>query len=124
MNTLHLTLMGHWYSMCEAGIKKHEYRAIKPYWCARLLLFDGKIMPKKFWVGYLSMHNGVINAMSGAVTFRHYDQIKAVNGYGNHRPHIIWKHEGTSIGKPNPDWCPPEDHGKILFILTIGEIIK
>lgn len=36
MATLHLTLKGEFYDMIAAGIKREEYREIKPYWEVRL----------------------------------------------------------------------------------------
>lgn len=37
MKTLHLNLHAKWFDMILAGIKKEEYRQIKPYWNLRLL---------------------------------------------------------------------------------------
>ena len=37
MKILDLPLKKEWYNMIESGIKKEEYREIKPYWCNRLL---------------------------------------------------------------------------------------
>jgi len=37
MNILHLTLKKKWFDMILAGIKREEYREIKPYWRKRLL---------------------------------------------------------------------------------------
>jgi len=36
MHTLHLTLKRRWYDMIESGVKREEYREIKPYWNVRL----------------------------------------------------------------------------------------
>ena len=35
-NRLLLTITAKWYDMIESGIKKHEYREIKPHWISRL----------------------------------------------------------------------------------------
>jgi len=37
MKILHLTLKKKWFDMIRSGIKKEEYREIKPYWRKRLL---------------------------------------------------------------------------------------
>lgn len=37
MRILHLTLNKKWFDMIRSGIKKEEYREIKPYWRKRLL---------------------------------------------------------------------------------------
>lgn len=36
MKILHLTLKKKWFDMIAAGVKKEEYREIKPYWDVRL----------------------------------------------------------------------------------------
>ena len=36
MRILHLTLKKKWFDMISSGIKKEEYREIKPYWNRRL----------------------------------------------------------------------------------------
>ena len=36
MEILHLTLKKKWFDMVRSGIKKEEYREIKPYWNTRL----------------------------------------------------------------------------------------
>lgn len=40
MQILHLTLKKQWFDMIASGIKKEEYREIKPYWSTRLLNRD------------------------------------------------------------------------------------
>ena len=37
MRTLHLTLKKQWFDMIASGVKKEEYREMKPYWHKRLL---------------------------------------------------------------------------------------
>ena len=37
MRILHLVLKNQWYQMIESGIKKEEYREIKPYWQSRFM---------------------------------------------------------------------------------------
>ena len=41
MEILDLPLKKQWYQMIESGIKKEEYREIKPYWEKRLLDYKG-----------------------------------------------------------------------------------
>jgi hypothetical protein len=50
MKTLHLTLKEEWFKMIAAGIKKEEYRTIKPYWDKRLEGKDYDVI--KFVWGY------------------------------------------------------------------------
>ena len=37
MRTLHLTLKKEWFNMIKSGVKKEEYREIKPYWTKRFI---------------------------------------------------------------------------------------
>ena len=46
MKTLHLTLMKKWFDEIKDGLKKIEYRDIKPYWTKRF--FDKEGNPKHF----------------------------------------------------------------------------
>jgi len=36
LRVLHLTLYRQWFYMIDSGLKKEEYREIKPYWIKRL----------------------------------------------------------------------------------------
>lgn len=36
MRILHLTLKKKWFDMIESGVKREEYREMKPYWHKRL----------------------------------------------------------------------------------------
>lgn len=45
-----LTLTKRWFNMIDAGIKREEYRALKPYWEIRLLNKDFSMV--KFRNGY------------------------------------------------------------------------
>jgi hypothetical protein len=37
VNILHLTLKRKWFELIESGVKKEEYREIKPFWSKRLM---------------------------------------------------------------------------------------
>ena len=51
MKVLHLPLKAKWYEMIESGVKKEEYREVKPYWLKRLA--EGQIYTHvKFSYGY------------------------------------------------------------------------
>lgn len=48
--TLHLTLKKEWFAMIASGVKKEEYREMKPYWHTRLLNRNYDVI--KFRNGY------------------------------------------------------------------------
>ena len=112
--TLHITLKKKWFDMIAAGIKKEEYREIKPHWVKGLVsitvINDMPLLVHQVANGWYKL-------------FKQFDKVSATNGYGKHRPNIKWKHGGIKIGTPNPEWCEPEDVGKTVFILSIGEIL-
>lgn len=37
MDILHLTLKKKWFDLIKSGVKREEYREMKPYWHTRLL---------------------------------------------------------------------------------------
>lgn len=130
MNTLHLTQKKKWFGMCESGVKREEYREIKPYWFERLV-FDHKRVFKYFTCcDYNGKDSGaqyfitaIILEKQSMFGFNPFDNVIAKNGYSKDAPTIEWEHKGIRIGKPNPEWCEPEDIGKTVFILDIG-IVK
>ena len=50
MKTLHLTLKKKWFDMIASGVKKEEYRELKPYWIKRLVGREYDVV--KFTNGY------------------------------------------------------------------------
>ena len=50
-NTLHLVLKYKWYDMIASGIKKEEYRDMKPYW-------EKQIWNRRTEIKYVVFHRG------------------------------------------------------------------
>lgn len=84
--------------LIKAGIKKEEYREIKPYWIKRFV--------KSGW--------------PDSIVYKQWNFIRAVNGYNRDSPSIIWEHLGTRIDTGNPEWGA--EPGKLYFVLSIGLI--
>lgn len=109
IKTLHLTLKKKWFDMTETGEKPDEYREIKPYWIKRLC----------------DDHNGCIGGdfmdahKVKSYTFKSFDNVKAVNGYGNNRPSWTRKFIGIEIDTGNPEWGA--EPGKKYFVIKLGE---
>lgn len=95
MRTLHLTLKKRWFDMIASGEKKEEYREIKDYWIARLMVHN---QPQKYQ----------------CVQFR--------NGYSKDAPTMLIECKGISIGKPAFKWYGAETN-KNVFIISLGNII-
>lgn len=119
MRILHLTLKKKWFDMICSRVKKEEYREIKPYWMKRLICDIGRSCQFIDENGNVKGH-----MLIPTEYFRRFDTISANNGYTRGCPNVKWKHKGIRIGKPNPAWCEPEDVGKDVFILEIGEILN
>ena len=95
MKTLHLTLKKKWFDLIVLGIKKEEYRELKPYWINRL---GG---PNDNCVNY------------DLVTFR--------NGYAKDAPTITLQCKGITIGKARPEWS--DNWQGDVFIIKLGKIV-
>ena len=100
---LTLPIKNKWFNMILSGVKKEEYRDIKPYYISRFTkVFN--IHPSSFVpVG---------------------DDIKLIrfrNGYGNDRPEFVAKCS-LSIKTGKEEWGAVKDKG--YFTLKIHEIVK
>lgn len=130
IKTLHITQQKKWFDMVAAGIKKEEYREIKPYWAKRLIDInhpeeekgENRTIPDNivFDLGRHSWQEVLKNYFS---KFKSFDRVISRNGYSKGALEIAWQHKGITVGTPNPEWCPPEFHGKTFFILEIGKLL-
>ena len=96
MKILHLTLKKKWFDMINSGVKKEEYREIKPYWKKRL--FD---------------ENG---------NFKNYDYIIFKNGYSKNAHSIKVNFMGVTIGNALPEWS--DNWQGEVFIIKLGNILN
>jgi len=123
MKVLDLPLMFKWYDMIDIGEKREEYREIKPYWEKRLLDYKGlsdyyqknlyELRIKKLFFP----HRPVIENICGAFP-RGFTHVRFRRGYTSTT--MLFKCEGITIGKGNPDWGAPEED---VFIIKLGERI-
>lgn len=88
MDTLHLTLTKKWFDMISSGVKKEEYREIKPYWIKRL-----QFSKKKY----------------SNVLFR--------NGYGSNVPYVLVEFKELRSGLGIVEWGAPEGTGVFILVL-------
>lgn len=99
---LDLPLKKEWYEMIENGIKKEEYREIKPYWCKRFIGVDEPVV-------------GVHYSTEGCNVF---DYTHVRFRYGYTKKTMLFELNGITIGKGNTEWGAPEN--KEVFILKLG----
>lgn len=120
---LTLTVNKEWFSRILSGVKKEEYREIKPYWVARLF-YDrfGKLSPVlvKELTDYIIKYGDTENfeVKNGIeVSFVPYTHVLFINGYGDDKPRIEKEIESIDIGKPRKGWCPDDFLGKEFFVI-------
>ena len=82
---LHLNLTTQWYDMIESGIKKEEYRAIKPFY-NRMFCDNGTIKIKSKYYH----PTDVIVCFS--------------NGYAKDRRQMFWTLKTMRVSFGNPEW--------------------
>lgn len=123
MKVLDLPLKGKWYDMIASGKKREEYREIKPYWEIRLVDYNGlREYYRKYREELLSsvcysQHRPVIENICGAFP-RGFTHVRFRRGYTSTT--MLFKCEGITIGKGNPDWGAPKEE---VFIIKLGERI-
>lgn len=120
---LTLTVNKEWFSRILSGVKKEEYREIKPYWVARLF-YDrfGKLSPVlvKELTDYIIKHGDTehFEAKNGIeVSFIPYTHVLFINGYGDDKPRIEKEIESIDIDRPRKGWCPDDFLGKEFFVI-------
>lgn len=103
-NILHLVVKKKWLDQINSGIKKEEFRVVKPYWMKRLTNIgtDHKIP-------------------LGQSLFKNFDVIKFRNGYSKKAPYIIAEFKGIEVKE-----IIHEEFGRdevSVYVIKIGEIL-
>ena len=115
---LDLPLIGKWYEMTASGVKKEEYREIKPYWIRRMfkenVICSDKcrlMTPDK--AAFYARFPNVLKEKcdDGRLKFRYrYIRIR----YGYTKRTELREVESVHIGIGNPEWGAP-DHDVIII---------
>jgi len=107
------TLKKQWYDMTLSGVKKEEYREIKPYWIRRLV--------RTSWLEQTPEGEWTIDpAEYEDIAFIPFTHTHFTNGYGKHRPSMLIECKGIRIGIGRPEWGAPDYP---VFIIEHGGII-
>ena len=112
MKTLTLSLKKQWFDMIKAGIKKEDYREIKPYYTSRLTILDSD--------DYDLILSGEIS-----VTFQYFDRLVFTLGYpkaGDTERRLTFKNPKIRIGTGRPEWGA--EPGKLYFVITFGDRVE
>ena len=99
MKILYLTLGKKWFDMIQSGMKKEEYREVKPYWDKRLINRDSVDL----------------------TSFKRFDVIRFSNGYSRNCQQMDVEFKGIFLGTPKPEWS--DNATGIHYIIRLGRIL-
>ena len=100
MNILYLNLKAKWYEMIESGIKKEEYREIKPYWIKRLCVSYSEDV--------------------SSIEYKEYDAVKFIYGYTKRS--MMFNIQEILVDTGKPEWGAEEEIK--YFVIRLGERIE
>lgn len=129
MKTLQLSLIEKWFEMTKT-CKKEDYREITPFWCNRLMLYDGKPKTVKWW-SFMQNYEGCFfrkaiegNLKTGRISFKSFDTNIMTLGYPKSTDMnriLKLEHNGIEIRTGNPEWGAEPD--KLYFVIMHGAVI-
>lgn len=123
---LQLSLKTKWFEMTKSGIKTEDYREIKPYWCNKFLLYNGKKETKDFWTTFISLYsNGhSFEVFKDNLTFKKFDFNIMTLGYpkSTDTERILkFEHKGIQIRTGNTEWGA--EPNKLYLVILHGSQI-
>ena len=128
---LRMPLKTKWFEMTKVGIKTEDYREITPYWCSRLLLWNGFKVSQKHWYRRLEDFYCKTDIECLQEHFKNKDadfvkfDINTITlGYPKttDKDKILEiEHKGIKIGTGNPEWGA--EPYKIYFVIMHGSIL-
>ena len=104
MKTLDIVLKREWYDMIDSGVKKEEYRDIKPYWIRRLTDLKSDFIPFSYREGYQT------------IPFKDFTHVLFHRAYTSTT--MLFSINGMSVGIGNSSWGAPD---KEVFIIKLGD---
>lgn len=114
---LTLPIKKQWFEMIAAGIKKEEYREIKPYYEGRLQNLFGAIILEPLDRSKVDVLQG--DQVPEEIRREAVQPIIFRNGYSKNSPELLAKCS-LSVGTGRPEWGA--EPGQRYFILTIHEV--
>jgi hypothetical protein len=128
--TLTLSLKEIWFTMTDPNGKTEDYRNITPYWCSRLLLFNGKKQSQYFWTQlcFIRKFNPSSKLIQqglelGEITFKEFTENVMTWGYPNAEDTTRikrFKHNGIKVSLGKIEWGA-EDSETLYFVIKHGE---
>lgn len=120
LKVLDLVLKHKPYDLIESGVKKAEYREIKPYWCKRitgLARCCAYSLPSSVKGEMICQKSGTKCTSGNSIK---YNAIRFRRGYT--KQSMTFKLDSMRVGYGKPEWLAPED--ELVFILNLGERIN
>ena len=111
--------------------KKEDYRLITPYWCNRLLLWQGKNISKLQWaktIGHSDLSTEFLlkkYITLGFITSKRFTENIMTLGYPKSTDTdkiLRLEHKGIEIRTGNPEWGA--EPNKIYFVIMHGDLIN
>ena len=119
LKILDLVLKYEPYDLIESGVKKAEYREIKPYWCKRitgLARCCAYSLPSNVEGERICQMSGVKCTSGNNIK---YNAIRFRRGYT--KQSMTFMLDSMQVGYGKTEWLAPD--GKLVFILNLGERI-
>lgn len=110
-NVLKLVLKHKWYDMISQGVKKEEYREIKPYWLTRIGCQA---------LGHCTPQTRCQVAEVIDICDDKFTQVQFFRGYTSTT--MLYEIDSISIGEGDPAYGAPK--GKDVYIIKLGNRIK
>ena len=128
-NNLQLSLKKQWFEMTKSGIKTEDYREITPYWCSRLMLYQGENYSQEMYKRMLDKWNieflkKLTESELKQDTFKEFTTNIMTLGYPkkDDSEHILkLEHLGIEIRTGNPEWGA--EPNKLYFVIKHGAIL-
>ena len=118
-----LPLKKKWFDLIKAGVKKEEYREIKPHYIRQFIKFEplknDLIRDYNFYRGF---DEGEINGIESELLHLKYDVLEFYLAYPSRAEKYKWltfKNPKIRIGEGRPEWGA--EHGKTYFVITWDE---
>jgi len=128
MKTLHLNLIKIWFDKILSKEKKEEYREVKPFWCSRFLIYEGKHRSVKWWTLFFHHESDPTEAIIelikfGDIDFKEFNTITFSNGMKPIEilPRFEIELKGIEIDFGVSEWGA-KDHTK-YFVIKLGTVI-
>jgi len=126
---LQLSLKTKWFKMTKSGVKTEDYRLITPYWCNRLLLWNGKSLSKSEWAKTIGGRDLSTEFLLkkyitlGLITFNPFEINKMTLGYPKSTDTervLKLEHKGIEIRTGDPEWGA--EPNKLYFVIKHGAV--